>query len=155
MERNNYMPMLLNEFQARYERKRGRNEDFYKKIIVKNQIIGFFYRFIEDGGKVQSCGNRTKNLFRNETLENNYNAFRAYVLEPFSGNFNVKNWLFYKNSQIRYFGIGISTIYLNRIDKNRYPILNNKTLKGLQQLDFDIPSTKTWKNYPQDLGYSK
>ncbi|WP_162510549.1 hypothetical protein [Treponema endosymbiont of Eucomonympha sp.] len=151
MERDNYVPMLLNEFQAWYERKHGRNEDSYKNLIVKTRLsalskvdfIDFFYKFIEDGGKVQSCGNRTKNLFRKETLENNYNAFRAYVFEPFSDNFNIKNWLFDKNSQIRYFGIGISTIYLNRIDKNRYPILNNKTLDGLQQLGFDIPSTKT------------
>jgi predicted HNH restriction endonuclease len=155
MERKEYLPILLEEFIKWYRGSHEGLEDSYSNEITKksilslsrNDFIEFFYKFVYDGGKIQSGGQRKINGFKNETLIKRYPEFREYILEPFSQEFDEKNWLFHRRCDFENFGIGIASIYLNRIDKNKYSIINNKTIGGLKALDYKISDTKTWKNY--------
>lgn len=125
------------------------NEDFYKDTITHTNLltltrqgfIDFFYQFVFEGGKVQSGGPRTVNLFK-LVLESNYDEFREYVFEPFSSEFDEIAWLD-RNNDFLHFGGGIATIYLNRVDKTRFAIINNKAVKAMQLFDVVIPSVLT------------
>ena len=122
------------------------NEDFYKDTITHTNLsaltrqgfIDFFYQFVYDGGKVQSGGPRTVNFFK-ATLESKYDDFREYILEPFGSEFDEIAWLD-RIDDFSHFGIGIATIYLNRVDKTRFPIINNKADKAIQLFDVAISS---------------
>lgn len=124
----------------------SRTEDVYKKTINekwlrslgKKEFIEFFYQFIADGGGVQSGGHRSKNKFRDE-ISSNYKKFHDLVLQPFAEDFDVSVWL-PQSEKVKFFGKGISTIYLNRVDKYRFPIVNNKTKDALSLLGVDVPS---------------
>ena len=111
---------------------------------IKN-FIDFFYEFTNDGGLVQSGGSRSKNQFRN-TMENNINKFRKFILLPFEKEFSLEDW-FLQIENFPYFGVGIATIFLNRVDYTKYPVMNNKTLTALNKLGYKISSSKTWNNY--------
>lgn len=108
-------------------------------------LIDFFYEFVKDGGLVQSGGERAKNKFR-ETIEKDFAQFKEFILSPFGNKFELKKW-FDQIDNFPNFGIGIATIYLNRVDLNRFAIMNNKTLKALNKLGYKISSSKNWKNY--------
>lgn len=122
-------------------------EDFYKDTIKqehlsglkKSDFVDFFVQFAADGGKIQSGGFRTKNRFRKEITEK-YREFRKLVLVPFEPKFDHISWLT-RASNIKYFGKGICTIYLNRVDKNRYSVVNNKTRDALGLLDVKLPAS--------------
>jgi hypothetical protein len=128
------------------------NEDYYSKTITKDHLSGlskfdfidFFYQFAHEGGKVQSGGYRTSGKFR-QTIETHYDQFRPFILNPFDPDFDVAKWLAGMKS-IKHFGIGLATIYLNRVDKKRFPILNNKAADSLALFDISLPSD-TVKRY--------
>ncbi len=120
------------------------NKD-YLSALNKKEFIDFMINFVEVGGKVQSGGSRNINEFK-ETIINNYDNFRKFILEPFQDNFSLKSW-FKQIDNFNSFGEGIATIYLNRIDRNKYPIMNNKSIQALKKLGFKLNKTKTWKNY--------
>ena len=125
------------------------NVDFYKDTVTKehlsnlnkNDCINFFLEFTSDGGKIQSGGYRTTPLVEN-TFKRNYSRFRQYLLAPFDTDFNMNTWLEgvtgYKG-----FGSGIATIYLNRIDKTRYSIVNQKSIDAFKKLGYSIKSKLT------------
>jgi hypothetical protein len=127
-----------------YFYKNSINQDFLNSLL-KEEFINFFYDFVINGGKVQSGGSRSINKFLN-TITKDFNSFKSYVLEPFSEDFKLKSWF---NQIIKYngFGVGIATIYLNRVDNDTYPIMNNKTINALNQLGYPISLTKNYKNY--------
>ena len=112
----------------------SQQEDWYKntinetklKALSKKEFIEFFTQFSAEGGKVQSGGHRTKNLFK-KVITENYQSFRDLILKPFQQNFAPSSWLT-EARDIKYFGKGISTIYLNRVDKDRFAIINNSVL---------------------------
>jgi len=122
----------------------SKNEDYYNQTITqsylsslsKSDFIDFFFRFAHEGGRVQSGGYRTSGKFR-QTMESKYDQFRSFVLLPFSPDFDEAKWLTGKKD-FNHFGIGLATIYLNRIDKTRFPILNNKTAGALDLLDVPL-----------------
>jgi hypothetical protein len=124
----------------------SKNEDYYSKTITKNHLFGlsksdfidFFYQFAHDGGKVQSGGYRTSSRFR-QTIETHYDQFRTFVLSSFDPDFDVAKWLSGMKA-FKHFGIGLATIYLNRVDKKRFPILNNKAADSLALFDISLPS---------------
>ena len=130
----------------------SKNEDYYSKTVTKNHLSGlsksdfidFFYQFAHEGGKVQSGGYRTGGKFR-ETIETHYDQFRPFVLSPFDSDFDMAKWLA-GTKAFKYFGIGLATIYLNRVDKKRFPILNNKAADSLALFDISLP-TDTVKRY--------
>jgi|GEM_PF-281701 len=124
---------------------KGRITKEYLKSLSESEFKDFFVQFVSEGGKVQSGGHRGIGKFR-KMLDNDFSNFRFFILEPFETVFNLKNW--FKNiDKFNGFGVGIATIYLNRIDKTIYPIMNNKTTNALQKLNFKIPSTKNFNNY--------
>jgi len=154
MDRKTYLIKIIKEFDDWYQNDpHNQNKDFYKKIITRdnieslndNELLDFFYEFINDGGRVQSGGYRTKNIFKKE-IGKNLSAFRKYVVEPFYNHFNLNVWI-QRLDAFTGSGIGIATIYLNRIDCNKYPIMNNKTLKALAKLGYQISGTKNLTNY--------
>jgi 5-methylcytosine-specific restriction protein B len=112
-------------------------------LLDKESFVKFFYDFYAEGGQVQSGGHRTKNRFR-ETLVNDYETFRAYLLQPFNNGFQVLDWL-EERKKFNQWGEGISTIYLNRIQPNEYPVINNKTMDGLKLLGFAIRNSYPYK----------
>jgi len=129
-----------------------KNEDYYSKTITKNHLSGlsksgfidFFYQFAHEGGKVQSGGYRTSSRFR-KTIESHYDQFRPFALNPFDSDFDVAKWLA-GTKAFKHFGIGLATIYLNRVDKKRFPILNNKSADSLALFDISLLSD-TVKRY--------
>lgn len=106
-----------------------------------NALVKFFFNFCDAGGGVQSQGARDKTGLR-ITLENDISRFRSFILEPFNENFDLTQWL---NGLERYkhFGIGLATIYLNRMNKHKYSILNNKTRSAMKLLGKKLPSDNT------------
>jgi hypothetical protein len=126
----------------------SKNEDYYKEAITKDHLAGlsesdfidFFYQFARVGGKIQSGGQRSSNKFR-QTIETQYDQFRQFVLNPFDPDFSVEKWLT-QIKTFKHFGIGLATIYLNRVDKKRFSILNNKVTKSLALLDVTLPANE-------------
>ena len=111
----------------------SKNEDYYRETIKRDHLsklskpdfIDFFHKFADEGGQVQSGGNRTSGRFR-QTIESNYDQFRSFVLNPFDADFDEAKWLA-RRKDFDFFGVGLATIYLNRVDKKRFPILNNNS----------------------------
>lgn len=154
MERNTYLDKIITEFENWWiNDPHSSYMDFYNKTIVFSYLsslsdkdfVDFFYEFVSKGGRVQSGGDRTKNNFR-KTVLNDLNGFKQFILKPFQDNFSLKDW-FMQLDNYPGFGVGIATIFLNRIDYKKYPIMNNKTLKALSKLGYKISSTKNWTNY--------
>jgi hypothetical protein len=124
----------------------SKNEDYYRETITRDHLsrlsktdfIDLFYKFAHEGGQVQSGGYRTSGNFR-KMVEANYDQFHSFVLRPFDTNFDEAKWLA-ETKDFKYFGIGLATIYLNRVDKKRFPILNNKVADSLALFDISLPS---------------
>ena len=120
----------------------------YLNSLSKEAFITFFYDFARDGGKIQSGGHRTVASF-DQNITERYEEFRKKVLEPFDPNFDLDSWLAWADS-FNFFGQGLATIYLNRVDKTRYVIVNEKVMNALPHLGFEKPtSTKLLKKYHQ------
>ncbi len=123
----------------------SQNEDHYSMTLTmeaiqslpKHDFIEFFYKFAQDGGMVQTGGSRTASRFR-EDVEEKFEAFREFVLEPFNEPFDEIAWLSRTNS---FFGLGpgLSTIYLNRLNKRRFAIVNNKAAMAIELLGVHVP----------------
>ena len=124
----------------------AQNEDFYVgklnlETLVgmsRDQFIEFFFKFAREGGKIQSGGYRTAPRFR-ETIEARYNEFRTFLLQPFEKGFDEIKWL----NRIQEFtglGQGLATIYLNRVDKNRFAVVNNKAVEAIELLGVEVPA---------------
>ena len=144
---------LIDAFFKWYENDpHSKNEDYYRETITRDHLSGlsksdfidFFYKFADEGGQVQSGGNRTSGRFR-QMIESNYDQFRSFVLNPFDTDFDEAKWLA-RRKDFDFFGVGLATIYLNRVDKKRFPILNNKAVDSLALFDVTLP-TDTVKRY--------
>ncbi len=107
-----------------------RCSEVYTRAVAYRVLL---VEFARDGGKVQSGGHRTAPLFR-KTIEDNYDAFRRFVLEPFSEGFDELKWL-ERTKEFLGFGQGLATIYLNRVDKERFAIVNNKAVEAMALFD--------------------
>jgi len=121
-------------------------EDYYRDTITLDRLsnlseadfIEFFYTFAREGGQVQSGGHRTSGSFR-KTITEQYPRFRTFVLKPFHSDFDEAEWL--RGIQgFKSFGKGLATIYLNRVDKRRFPILNNKAVDSLKLFGVTLPA---------------
>lgn len=154
MDRQTYLGKIITEFEDWWiNDPHSSNMDFYKKTITfshltslsDNDFVDFFYEFVSKGGRVQSGGDRAKNKFRNTVLAD-FDNFKQFVIKPFQGKFSLKDWFFELDS-FPGFGVGIATIYLNRIDCKKYSVMNNKSLKALNKLGYKISSSKNWTNY--------
>lgn len=154
MDRKLYLKKIINEFEDWWiNDPHSSNMDFYQKTITASRLaslsnkefVDFFYGFVSEGGRVQSGGERTKNRFRN-TVEKDIDRFREFVSKPFQVKFSLKDW-FLQLEDYPGFGVGIATIFLNRVDYKKYPIMNNKTLEALNKLGYKISSSKNWTNY--------
>lgn len=137
---------LITDFHEWYRNDRHSDlEDAYTDVLTgdklgsmdKSHFIDFFYQFAKEGGKIQSGGARTAALFR-KTIEDNYPNFRDFILQPFKSDFSVFDWLG-RISEFPYLGDGLSTIYLNRIDKYKYAIINNKSVDAMELFDVSVP----------------
>ena len=104
----------------------------------REEFIEFFYQFACDGGYVQSGGHRTASRFR-ATIEARYDEFRAFVLEPFAEPFDETQWL-ERIHEFSHFGAGLATIFLNRVDKARFAIINNKAVEAVALFGVSVPT---------------
>ena len=137
----------------------SKNRNYYSDTITKTTLSNlnesdfkrFFIDFVRNGGKVQSGGHRTITNFT-KTIENKLDPFKEFILRPFNPNFNLENW-FKEIDDYKGFGVGIATIYLNRIDSTSYPILNNKTIKALNKIGYPLSSSKNYTNYKKVVQY--
>jgi 5-methylcytosine-specific restriction endonuclease McrA len=154
MDRKQYLDKIISEFEDWWiNDPHSSNMDFYNDTITLSYLgslndsdfVDFFYDFVSVGGRVQSGGDRTKNKFR-ETVLADFKRFKQFAIKPFQDDFSLKDW-FLQLDSFSGFGVGIATIFLNRIDYNKFPIMNNKTLKALNKLGYQISSTKNWTNY--------
>jgi hypothetical protein len=143
----NIIKKLLPHFSNWYETNpHKQNEDYYKDTINYNylsslnkaEFIDFFYNFFAEGGKIQSGGDRYKNRFKT-SIENNFNDFRSVILNAFNENLDLQEW-FESTDKFKGFGQGIATIFLNRINKNKYSVVNQKTENFFKGLGIKIPT---------------
>jgi len=145
---------IIKEFYKWYNNDiHSKNIGFYDNTITKryleslndNELSQFFLKFIIKGGKVQSGGSRVKNLFK-DSVVSDFDSFKTIIFEPFKSNFNLEDW-FTLVKNFNGFGFGISTIYLNRVNRNKFPILNSKTINALNKLGYHFSSSKNLRNY--------
>jgi hypothetical protein len=135
-------------------------EDFYLKTITEQNISNlsqeefedFFLEFARDGGKIQSGGARTANKFI-QNVHNNFGEFKQKILEPFNPNFNLEKWIKWSES-FKFFGKGLATIYLNRVDKRKFVIVNNKSIEAYKKLGYKISSSPLERTYT-DIYYAQ
>ena len=118
------------------------NEDCYSEIFEKMQSLSeeefttFILMFCHEGGKIQSGGQRSSSKIR-RLFREKYDSFRAFLLMPMSNNFDLKEW-FKSLTEYNGFGNGISTIFLNRVDKLKFCIFNKKSVDCLNKLGYKI-----------------
>lgn len=125
----------------------SKNEDHYIKTITREKLsqlsredfIEFFFQFAREGGLIQSGGQRTAPRFRT-ALEDKYEMFRKFALDPFDDDFDEARWL-ERISEFKGFGQGLASIYLNRVDKSRFAIINNKAIEAIKLMDVNVPPT--------------
>ena len=138
-------------------------KDIYRKEFTlenlngmgKKSFIDLFTQFSRSGGMVQSGGQRFAAKFE-EYMENNYNEFKKFILEPFGKTFDLKSWIKRVTKDHKYFGIGTATIYLNKLDPYAYPIKNDKSINGLIKLGYDInPNMQDVHLYPEVLDITR
>ena len=114
--------------------------------LSDDAFITFFEGFLRNGGFIMSGGHRNVPSFisyinTNETGElNNLKDFREKVLQPFQPDFDVDKWLEW-SEKVTGFGQGIATIYLNRVNKDKYCVVNNKSIEAYQKLGYEIKKT--------------
>lgn len=144
---------ILPEFENWYANTRYSLEDAYsEKITLRNlrkmsdaELIKFFVKFRKEGGHIQSGGKRCLSGFE-KMLKKKISSFRPYVLEPFQSNFNLNDWL----DRIKGFnqwGYGVASIYLVRVDKDKYCVFNNKTVQALKKIGFENAKTVNRRTY--------
>jgi hypothetical protein len=129
------------------------NEAFFEDEITLERLqnlsregfIDLFFWFASEGGRIQSGGHRTARSFGDE-VEKNYDTFRLRVLEPFQKDFNLDDWLTWAET-IPYFSPGLCTIYLNRVAKHRYVIVNQKSIAGYELLSGQKAPAKFVEKY--------
>jgi hypothetical protein len=129
------------------------NEDFYLDTINKDNINGlterelieFFTEFAISGGKIQSGGARTAGKL-GESITENYAEFRLKILEPFREDFILENWLKWAE-RFKYLGQGTASIFLNRVDKKKFVVVNEKSIDGLLKLGFPAITGNLLKKY--------
>lgn len=146
---------VLNSFKDWYEGdggdERRSKEDFYKDTINeeylsslgKDDFIKFFIDFVKEGGGIQSTINMNIETLKT-TINNQYEAFRDYMLEPFSTNFDDSEWL-KRTNEFTQFGDGAATIYLCRVNKSNYPVMNGRTKKALNTLGVKLSGNEVKK----------
>jgi len=128
-----------------------KTEDYYITLVTKDNLsimndadfLDFFTQFYGEGGKVQSGGPRNKNKFRKARADDIL-SFKKHILTAFEPDLNVVYWL-NESHKFKYFGQGLATIFLNRIDKHKYSIVNDKTKNALTLLDVNLPTELTQK----------
>ncbi len=150
---NKPKPELINAFLAWLSSApHAEREDHYADEVTlehlgglsRKEFIDFFTQFVHDGGYVQSGGNRSSSRFK-KTIQSKYKEFREFALEPFIQQFDELEWLTRINN-FAHFGIGIATIYLNRVKKIKYAICNDKAVKAVKLFGIRVP-TKHAKRY--------
>lgn len=148
---------IIDSFLVWYEQdEHSKNEDRYQNTVKepilrslsKEDFIEFFYQFAYDGGGIQSLGWRTAPKLR-ENITAHFDEFQARMLAPFAQDFDLEGWLTWSEN-FKHWGQGIATIYLNRVNKSRFAIVNNKVVNALPYLGFDGPvASKLTKRYSQ------
>lgn len=138
---------LVDAFLQWYENDpHAKQEDYYADKISaellaglsQEQFIEFFFQFAREGGLVQGGGYRTAPLLK-QSISGNFDEFQEFVLQPFSEDFDEISWLSHI-TQFKGFGPGVASIYLNRVNKNRFAILNNKAIKAMELFGIVLPT---------------
>ncbi|WP_167616962.1 AAA family ATPase [Maribellus sediminis] len=139
------LDLFISSFLEYYKKdKHSSREDQYPELktinhllnLDKEKFIEYIFQFARIGGGIQSGGARNASRLKQE-MENDFDRFKEYLLQPYRFDFDVGNWLG-TISNYKFFGVGLATIYLNRIDKNRFVVVNEKSKDALQILGYDI-----------------
>ena len=149
------MDEIITAFNEWYENDdHSENENRFKDEITTESLsqlsddafIAFFEGFLRNGGFIMSGGHRNIprfisyiNMSESDEL-NNLKDFREKVLQPFQPDFDVDKWLEW-SEKVTGFGQGIATIYLNRVNKDKYCVVNNKSIEAYQKLGYEIKKT--------------
>ena len=79
-------------------------------------------------------------------MNKKYEEFREKILKPLTTGFNLDSWLQWAES-FPFFGKGLASIYLNRVNKHKFVVVNNKSIGGLKKLGYKIPSANLKSQY--------
>jgi predicted HNH restriction endonuclease len=140
------------------------NEECYKTIltyqylstITDNELKEIFCTFAEQGGMIMYTSPSYKNAFQ-KNMEKEFDFFRQFILMPHTENFSLKIW-FDENNNRKYFGLGTASVYLNRVNRNKYPVYNGDTGRALNRLGFRIYKPNRgnyYQYYTKIIGYQK
>ena len=140
-----YQPYYDREFRSREKVYSDRLTYSKLSSLPREEFIEFFYEFYSRGGYIQAGGHRQSSRFK-AMMSENYSALRAFLLQPFQENFNLKEWL-ETSKNFKPLGEGFCTIYLTRIDPTKYTVVNNKSVEALIQLGFDIKLKSTFDKH--------
>lgn len=102
----------------------------YFSSLSDEEFVEAMFRFAYEGGKIQSGGHRTANMFR-KSIQARPDEFRQRILEIFNENFDIEQWWSHMDS-FKGFGKGIRSIFLHRVFPDHFTIFNNKSRDAYQ-----------------------
>ncbi len=109
------------------------NKDYWSGI-ENTELINVMTEFVRLGGGIQSGGERNEGRF-NEYLKPKVVEFKEAVLTIFKNNFDLESWWESMNN-FPGFGIGIRSIFLHRVNPQKYVICNDKSIDGFKLVGY-------------------
>lgn len=121
----------------------------YWENLSNNELLDVLFNFTYKGGDVQGGGPRTAYRFK-DTNESKMDIFKKVILSVFHSD---SDWeIFWSEmDQFKWFGKGIRSILLHRINPRKYPILNNKSKNGLSELGYTVKFSSNPKEMYKEL----
>ncbi len=125
------------------------NKNFIESLLAVD-FVDFILEFTRSGGGIQNLGELDNPTIKNWLLDKiNVEKLKTFLLRPFETDFNLDFWLD-GIEEFKGMGIGIFSIYLNRINRKKYPVLNGSTVSALSGLSLSINTSRQRK-----LAYKK
>ena len=112
------------------------NKKFIEDRWSSNKFVDFILEFIKSGGGIQNirqCNNEKIEYWVRHDIKK-VEKLKDFLLRPFEPNFNLDIWIDEINKDFWGMGIGTFSAYLNRINRQKYPVLNGNTVKALDKL---------------------
>jgi MoxR-like ATPase len=107
------------------------SKEFFAKLS-DDELADVFFQFAEDGGGIQTGGERKAPLLR-ESIEEDPKGFRAVILSIFDKDFDLETWWEQSNG-FRGFGRGVRSIFLYRLFPDRFVPFNTKAVDAYRKL---------------------
>ncbi len=134
-----------------YAKYKDKINKYFIESLSASDFIDFILEFTKCGGGIQSLGELNNQKIKNWLHDSNkVGELKTFLLRPFEHGFDLNLWLDESNRNFRGMGIGIFSVYLNRINRKKFPVLNRSTADSLFELYLPINTSRQIK-----LSYNK